>query len=195
MKYSRLFAFLMGANSFRFYNDDPNTPGGNSTPPAQSARREPEAFSREYVQELREESRTWRTKAADLERTHGEQATRIAAAEKERDERIAAAETRANSRIINAELRAVAAKFGMVDLDGIKLLDSSQLKLTEDGAVEGAEALIEAAQKAKPWLFGGEANSSSNSSRTPPPNKGEKKSARDMTDDEWQREKRKLGLR
>ncbi len=196
--FSMLLSFMTGAH-FRLYNGDPDAGGGSGgsggTPPAGTPRGEPETFSRQYVHELREEAKTWRTKAAELERTHKETADRITALEREHGEKLTAAEKKANDRIIAAELRAVAAKHGMVDLDAIKLLDMSSIKLTQEGTVEGAEALFEAAKKAKPYLFNPDSNSSSFAGKPPTPAKGEKKSASDMSAEEWAAEKRRLGLR
>ena len=143
---------------------------------------QPETFSREYVHELREENKSWRQKhqEADTARKSAEDAK--AAAEKERDAKGKEAQTAADQRVIRAELKAAAIKAGMVDLDGLKLADLSKVKLNAEGEVEGAEDLMEAMKKSKPYLFA----SSSSSTGKPPKKDDEKpKSATEMTDAEW----------
>jgi hypothetical protein len=167
----------------------------NPTPAPQP---EPQTFPLAYVQELRRENESWRNKAqghktdAEASRQAAEEAARKAeaaeaaaqaAAEAKIAEALTAAETKANERILRVELRAAAIKAGMVDLDGLKLLDTSSLKINDDGDVEGADALIEAAKKAKPYLFG--APGTSNPTPAPPPKPPTAKTARDMTDAEY----------
>ena len=105
-------------------------------------------------------------------------------AAKDAETKVAEAHTAAEQRVIRAELRTAAIKAGMVDLDGIKLLDLSAVKLNADGDVEGADALIEAAKAAKPWLFG--KPSTSNPQPPPPPKAPNAKAALEMTDAEFE---------
>ena len=65
---------------------------------------------------------------------------------------------RARERLIRAEMKAEAIRAGMVDLDGLKLADTSGLTVDEAGEVQGAAALMQSLRKAKPWLFGGTAH-------------------------------------
>lgn len=89
----------------------------------------------------------------------------------------------AEARLIKAELKAEALRAGMVDLDGLKLIDTTQVKLTADGEVEGAYDLMLQVKKAKPWLFGG---ASSSSASTPPPARPPRQRlATEMTDTEY----------
>lgn len=99
-----------------------------------------------------------------------------------------------DQRVIRAELKAAAIKAGMVDLDGLKLADLSTVKLNDAGEVEGADALMEAMKKAKPYLFK-KTTSTSHTGRPPEKNVPTRKSAKDMTNDEWSAEKKRLGLR
>ena len=78
----------------------------------------------------------------------------------------------------------------MVDLDGLKLADLSTVKLNEAGDVEGAEELMAAMKKAKPYLFG--AANTGNPKDPPPPNDPKAKNAKDMTDAEYQAARRAL---
>lgn len=61
---------------------------------------------------------------------------------------------KAESGLIKAHLQAEATKAGMIDLDGLKMLDLSRVTVTEDGEVQGGPALMEKVRKEKPWLFG-----------------------------------------
>lgn len=88
------------------------------------------------------------------------------------------------ARIVRAELKAEAIRAGIVDPDGLKLMNTDAIKLNEDGEVEGAGALIADLKRAKPWLFGG-TSSSSSSALAPPATPPRQKLATEMSDDEW----------
>ena len=85
--------------------------------------------------------------------------------------------------LIRAELKAEAVRAGMVDMDGLKLVDPAGLALGEDGEVVGARDLMTKMRRLKPWLFGG--GSSSSSAQPPPATSAEPKRAVDMSYDEW----------
>lgn len=113
------------------------------------------------------------------EETNDDPAVRLAALE----QRLAEVEADAQSRIIRAELRAEAVRAGMIDLDGLKLVDTAPLKLTDSGEVEGAAPLMRDLKRAKPWLFGPASSSSTAAApRTEPPRA---KLATEMTEEEW----------
>ena len=100
------------------------------------------------------------------------------------ERKLAETEARNREQLIRAELKAEAVRAGMVDLDGLKLLDTSTVTLSERGEVEGASALMSQLRRAKPWLFGG---ASSSSAAAPPPSQAPRgKLATEMTYDEWQ---------
>ena len=90
----------------------------------------------------------------------------------------------ANSRLIRAELKAEALRAGMVDLDGLKLLDVAEVKLTEAGEVAEAAALIAKLKRAKPWLFGNTASSSA-AAHPPRPEPPRVRHANELSHDEW----------
>ncbi len=87
------------------------------------------------------------------------------------------------AQLLRAELRTEAVRAGMVDLDGVKLVDMSGLALNAAGELEGGAALMAALRVSKPWLFG---RGSSSSGAVPPravpvvP-----KTAMQMTVEEW----------
>ena len=91
---------------------------------------------------------------------------------------------RRTSAIVRAELKAEAVRAGMVDLDGLKLLDASRVKVGANGEVEGATALMRELRRAKPWLFGGA--SSSSTAGAPPAQPPKPRLATEMNFDEWQ---------
>ena len=128
--------------------------GVASPPENKTTKTSVESFSREYVQELRHENASYRTKAAEETRKSAEADERVKQIQLEADTKVTAATSSANERIIRAELKASALKAGMVDMDGLKLADLSSIKLNESGEVEGAEQLMEEMKKAKPYLFG-----------------------------------------
>jgi hypothetical protein len=102
----------------------------------------------------------------------------------ELERRLAELEASTTARLIRAELKAVAVRAGMVDLDGLKLIDTADLKLDADGNVKGAGEVMRELRRAKPWLFGG---ASTSSSASPPPAQPPRpKLATEMNYDEWQ---------
>ncbi len=89
----------------------------------------------------------------------------------------------AEARLVRAELKAEAMRAGIVDLDGLKLLDLSAAKLNDRGEVEGAGAMLAQLKRDKPWLFG--AASSSSPATPPPATPPRQKRAMEMTDAEY----------
>ncbi len=164
--------------------------------------KEPETFSREYVQELRRENEQWRHRARghESDATKAREEMEIAKREREevaarasRDAQAAIAEARraADARIIQAELKAAALAAGMVDVDGLKLLDTSVVKLN-DGDVIVPDTFFLDAKKAKPWLFG--QASTSSTAATPKVEPPRTKSVREMDDKERRAFEREHGI-
>ena len=86
-------------------------------------------------------------------------------------------------RLVRAELRMEAVKAGMIDLDGLKLANLTQVSVGEDGEVQGGAALMERLRSEKPWLF---TRASSSSTASPPPGAAVKQRlATEMSLDEW----------
>jgi hypothetical protein len=89
-------------------------------------------------------------------------------------------------RLVRSELKAEAVRAGMIDLDGLRLIDLPTLKLNERGEVEGAAALMQDLRKSKPWLFAAAFQpSSSNPSNPPPATSPKQKMATEMSDAEY----------
>jgi len=145
--------------------------------------REPTA----YEKRLRSEARQHRQRAIEAERQRDEA---ITAARAESERMVAGVQSAANERIVRAELKAYAVKAGIVDLDGLRLLDLSGVRMTETGDVEGAESLIANLRTAKPWLFG--LGSSSSSAKPPPEQQPRAKKASEMSIDEWKAARQEL---
>ena len=89
----------------------------------------------------------------------------------------------ARARIIRAELKAEAIRAGMIDLDGLKLIEPASIKLDDNGEVEGAGALMSKLKRDKPWLFG--AHSSSSRATPPQAQPPRQKHATEMTAAEY----------
>lgn len=141
-------------------------------------------------------------KEAALETARAERETALAAAQVDAEARIAAATTEAstkavtaaNERIIRAELKAEAIKSGMVDPEGLKLLDTSGVTIDESGEVTIPADFFENAKKAKPWLFQAVRNTS-NPGNPPPRNNNDPKPAKDWSAEERKAFERKNGIR
>lgn len=91
----------------------------------------------------------------------------------------------ASEKLIRAELKAEAVKAGMIDLDGLKLLDASELRLSDSGEVVDAGTLLARLKRAKPWLFGAGASSSA-AAHPPRPEPPRARHANELSHEEWQ---------
>jgi hypothetical protein len=170
MRISKLLSFMLGfSGAFQLRNTDADA-GGNAPPPPATTERT--SFTREYVTDLREEAKSWRLKVQDRDTELTTLKAKVAELETGGKDALTKAEQAANDRVLRAELKAVAAKHGAVDVaDALKVLDISGVKLDENGDLVGADALFEAAKKAKPYLFG----TTSTSSTEKPPKPGDTK--------------------
>jgi hypothetical protein len=86
-------------------------------------------------------------------------------------------------RIIQAELRHEATRRGMIDLDGLKLIDSDAIRIDPDGTVHGVAPAMTKLRRDKPWLFG--AANSSSVAGVPETAPSRTKLATEMTLAEW----------
>lgn len=89
------------------------------------------------------------------------------------------------ARLLQAELRTEAVRAGMVDLDGVRLIDPAALTLNEAGSLDGGPALMARMRQDKPWLFGKAGTSSSSGAVPPPAAPATRRLAMDMGVDEW----------
>jgi hypothetical protein len=188
----------------RLMSEEPSVAAAPVTQQAAAPVQGKETFSREYVQELRQENASYRTRAAEAEKKAQEAVdaakkaqedaeAKAAKAAAEADARVTETHTKAEQRIIRAELKAEAIKAGMVDLDGLKLADLSSIALDEKGDVVGAEALMTSLKEAKPYLFGAKTTTSQTKE---PPRKEEPKpfNANTASQEERDAKARELGL-
>ena len=121
----------------------------------------------------------------------------IAAVSRERDEAIAAIRSETTGRVIRAELKTHALRAGIIDLDRLRLADSSKLSLNDDGDVVGAEALIGSLRQEKPYLFserrtGVSTGTIGQTQRPPAPAGPSIVDARTLSRDAWQAERSRL---
>lgn len=152
-------------------------------------------FSLEYVQELRAESAKYRTSAKDSAKAAEDAKADAERVKAEAEQKVTQAVTVADQRIIRAELKAEAIKAGMVDLDGLKLADLSQLKLDEKGEVVGAGDLMKSLKEAKPYLFSAPADTTTTTGHKPPPKEETKPfDARTATAEEIAAKAREMGF-
>jgi hypothetical protein len=89
----------------------------------------------------------------------------------------------ANQRLVQAELKSHAIRAGIIDVDGLRLLDTSDLMLDDDGNIPGAAGALARLKRDKPWLFGNP--NTSHPAPPPAPEPPKTKTAKDMTHKEW----------
>jgi hypothetical protein len=97
---------------------------------------------------------------------------------------LAEAQKQAAEKLLRAELKAEAIQAGMIDLDGIKLIDLSEVTISETGEVVDAAAVLAKLKRAKPWLFG-QGRSSSAAAHAPRPEPPRVRHANELSHEEW----------
>lgn len=98
-------------------------------------------------------------------------------------QRLAELEESVRKKLIQADLRVHALRAGMIDLDGLRLVEASHLSINDRDEVDGAEALMRELRQAKPWLF---APASTSSTAVPPAAQAPRpKLATEMSEVEW----------
>ncbi len=96
---------------------------------------------------------------------------------------IAEAKKEMVSRLVMSELKIEAVRAGIVDLDGLRLVDLSKVRFGEDDNANGAAEMIDELKSKKPWLF--QVTSSSAPIAAPPAQPSTQKYAMEMTDAEY----------
>lgn len=96
-----------------------------------------------------------------------------------------------DKRMIRGELKTEALRAGLVDVDALKMFDTSGLQVSEDGDVEGIGALVTAMKKKKPYLFKENVADTSVNSGTPAQKGAKPKSVRNLKKEDYEREKAK----
>jgi hypothetical protein len=87
------------------------------------------------------------------------------------------------SRLIIANLQTEAVRAGIVDLDGLKLINLADAQLGPDDKVVGGRKIIDELRRNRPWLFG--TSSSSSVAEAPASKPIRQKSAIEMTEVEY----------
>ncbi len=93
------------------------------------------------------------------------------------------AEKQSAARLREAELKAEAVRAGILDLDGLKLLDPSMLSAQGAEAHDYVARIIGKLRRDKPWLFA--AASSSSTAAAPQAAPIKRKLATEMSVEEW----------
>ena len=167
---SPLFKAVLALANKPFGDEPPAGGAPTTTPPAKTE--EPKSFSLEYVRELREENKATRLARQELENRLKTIEDELSKTKKDGDEKVSAAQKAADERLLRAELKAAAVKAGLVDMDVLKLVDISPLKLNENGEIEGLDKLVEDFKKTKPHFFGAAGASTSAPGTKPAPKGG-----------------------
>ena len=160
----------------------------------------------ELVKSLRAENAAHRIKARDAAeaakasellaaKATEEKAAAAAAAAADATKQITDFTEKANQRIIRAELKAEAVKLGIVDIDALKLADTSKLTLDDNGEVVGATELIAALKVSKPYLFKEPVESTSQTVKTPKKDDPKPFNALTATKEERAAKARELGIK
>ena len=171
-----------------FYREAENGGGGGS--PATKT------YDEAYVTGLRNEAKGYREEAtaarARAEASDGalsKAGTDHAAALVAAQASVAEARAAANTATMQAALKVAAKDAGMIDLDGLKLLDISAVKVDDAGVVTIPDTFFADAKKAKSYLFtatGADTGNTTGTGKTPPVKEGGKPvSAMDMSDDDY----------
>lgn len=103
---------------------------------------------------------------------------------------VADVKAKMSERLVFSELKAEAIKAGIIDLDGLRLLDLGRVSLDDELRVQGAAELVEGLRVSKPWLFA--APSSSARAAAPPARETTPTRATEMSDAEYRVARAKL---
>ena len=115
----------------------------------------------------------------------------------ERDAVVTTLQAESNERLIRSELQLRAVQHGILDLDGLRLLDTRAITIGQDGSVLGAEEALTTFRASKPYLFnqgGAVARPLTTTARenAPPRAEPEPVDARQLSREQWQVERARL---
>ncbi len=96
-----------------------------------------------------------------------------------------------SQQLVQTELKNHAVRAGIIDVDGLKLADTSKLKINDDGSIEGAATLVDELKRDKPWLFPTPRNSS-HPAAAPQAEETKPRTAKDMSYAEWRQARERL---
>lgn len=97
---------------------------------------------------------------------------------------LAETQQKINEKLLRSELKAEAIQAGMIDLDGLKLIEISEISITEAGEIADAKSVLANLKHAKPWLFG-QGRSSSPAAHAPRPEQPRTRHANELSHEEW----------
>jgi hypothetical protein len=156
--------------NLQFFAEDPSPADSNpsaepsKTPPTTSPTPEPKLFSEDYVKSLRSEAAENRVKARQMKEAiekvfgieiEGDITEALTAVKVGYETKLAETQKSVRALHLNTEAAKLQAELGIIDLEAaLKLADLSDVKITEDGKVEGMKEALEAVLEAKPYLKG-----------------------------------------
>jgi len=170
---------------------------------AKEIRKESERYRRQRT-EAREDTKRARSeiaaKDAEIARLKTDHLTAIEAARTEAkvagERAVGEAKSAADQRFIRTEVKLALQAAGCANVeDGLKLVDVSAIKIADTGDVSGAVEAIAALKDKSPYLFGSKASSTSSTAKAPAAKTGDAKHAKDMSDEEFNAEMAKMGVR
>lgn len=152
--------------NLQFFAEDPSPADSNPSaePSETSSSTEPKLFSEDYVKSLRREAAENRVKARQMKEAiekvfgieiDGDITEALTAIKVGYETKLADTQKSVRALHLNTEAAKLQAELGIIDLEAtLKLADLSNVKITEDGKVEGLKEALEAVLEAKPYLKG-----------------------------------------
>lgn len=151
--------------NLQFFAEDPSPADSNpSAESSETSSTEPKLFSEDYVKSLRREAAENRVKAKQMKEAiekvfgieiEGDITEALTAIKVGYETKLAETQKSVRALHLNTEAAKLQAELGIIDLEAVlKLADLSDVKITEDGKVEGLKEALEAVLEAKPYLKG-----------------------------------------
>lgn len=156
--------------NLQLFAEDPSPADSNpsaepsKTSSGASPSAEPKLFSEDYVKSLRSEAAENRVKAKQMKEAiekvfgieiDGDITEALTAVKVGYETKLADTQKSVRALHLNTEATKLQAELGIIDLEAaLKLANLSNVKITEDGKVEGMREALEAVLEAKPYLKG-----------------------------------------